>query len=1282
MARMILLGGKKASNDKKTADEDKRKRRRSGVKEDGQPSKKDKMTATPSTPKVDKKRSRDRAKQKSENNRSLRKIKKRDVVRQMLHKFPKEARAESSKSEVRGSYDLTQVDDRLLTRESDDEEEVLTKDQEEEIYSSRKLLIRQMQGLIAKEVHGDAGGGSEYDSWSDLEENFARAYEPIPLDIDLATWRKMSKRDIIKTVRSKKMKKDFEYMSRSEILTRIEKMQKSARYLSEKFGVNHLLPQLDHVVQVHRSNDDEEDDELVPSGDVGGESEIDLGDSQSETVSTLSEFSNKPEKEYLSRSQILKAYNSKTNGGYNPESKAVSASVAKLRTSPADKHNSWSSRASSIMNNPESLYVSRQEVLKKLENRAPPPPDRPPKGKRAGPPPSSPPFSDRSRRSNSNNSSNRNNSSNKRLVDSTSWSSRASRINATSLMEEPQYISRAELVEKLADIAYDTLSNFSVDDSQQQLYDSQSSYDDGSDSEASTIKNVVLTSSRIVDTSAGTREKQLEGNKTTENLGRKSNQVNSDDNEEMFESDAKNEIEDKVENPSKRKIEGNQDKNGKGGGSSFFGFNKMLARIPFSSNGGSSNNNKQLNKVIPPTTKTGRNIENLATDRPKLPSKERKHDPPDPSTFSNRKQRADDIRSRSSSKSEKGRSPATSISGNASFSQEGDESDFTSMCSCSSCESYTDYSCSCCDFEDEDDRHLEGEDFYSDDKGSASYYSSSSQGTVVGGDAMTEEVEDVVNERRLPKDNRQSSEKWDTDDAISHEDGLFSRETGKSGRDKRNRGHKGVAGSGSDVSGSSKRVKNVFQSKTIMSQFNDSLLKEGNTSGVKQKADGLTKDGKEQQIYEPVNAKEIHRQQNERALKKHLREIAADWDSRINDLNTLRRGKVLKELKRYLRDQIDFDASPNEINKQVEVLLRRALDSNFEAFSNLNVGQMYIPMAEVQSAQQQHHHRRGKRTRTNLNAHHSKDSNTDYDTFGSIDSLIFEPKMGGSRRDIKEAQEAIEKQFQYLNNEDAGEDSQDDVVDNRSRRKKVVVSGAGKTAFAERVKLFQNLGRKGESSGESIQALPKPPVKKITFLDVKGQATSWKKIAEEKLETGLFSNVNYRHDEVQDGDKEDKEEKEEVSLCPDCSNPLDMSMSTCTICDYCTHCTLPEDDDEGEGRTQSENIGDVSYNLSSTAASWNFLNRKSELDDSDIDDEYDDDEENRRGSSDGGETSISCESVIENFVADSIVNRKPVMNLQRQLKEAFGATSQQQQQHNNNNNSSSRRRKGSNRMWS
>ena len=81
------------------------------------------------------------------------------------------------------------------------------------------------------------------------------------------------------------------------------------------------------------------------------------------------------------------------------------------------------------------------------------------------------------------------------------------------------------------------------------------------------------------------------------------------------------------------------------------------------------------------------------------------------------------------------------------------------------------------------------------------------------------------------------------------------------------------------------------------------------------------------------------------ALKQHLRELANDWEHTIDDLNTLRRGQVLKELRRYLKEMVDLDNdTPEEIHKQVEVALREALDSNFEAISNVNIGQVYVKL--------------------------------------------------------------------------------------------------------------------------------------------------------------------------------------------------------------------------------------------------------------------------------------------------------------------------------------------------
>ena len=125
---------------------------------------------------------------------SLRKMKKRGVIRQMLEKFPKPNHSNNNNSNLL-AFSNNHIDSNQNTSNNVDE------DEEEPIYESRKLLIRQMQGMIAKEVLKDRKGtvGSEYDSWSDLEENFARAYEPIPLNIRMETLSMINRRRLMKT---------------------------------------------------------------------------------------------------------------------------------------------------------------------------------------------------------------------------------------------------------------------------------------------------------------------------------------------------------------------------------------------------------------------------------------------------------------------------------------------------------------------------------------------------------------------------------------------------------------------------------------------------------------------------------------------------------------------------------------------------------------------------------------------------------------------------------------------------------------------------------------------------------------------------------------------------------------------------------------------------------------------------------------------------------------------------------------------------------------------------
>ena len=293
----------------------------------------------------------------------------------------------------------------------------------ESIYESRKLLIRQIQGQIAKQVHEERDSVSEYDSWSDLEDNFALAYEPIPLSIKLDTWRKMSKKEILRKVNSKKVRKDFEYLTHGEIIAQIEKMQLNARYLSSKFGINHLMTHLDTEDNFPDSLDNIIDNDIT-------ETETE----QSEDNLSVASFVSGKEI-YLSRAEILnKLHHHKAGPDKQPgvtrvnkspitSEPAPAPSDHKVRSSrdhvnngklsPARKlhnHDSWSSRASSILKDPEAIYVSRVELLQKINVIEP----SPRKGKSERKSPGAGPVEKRERRP--------------RQHDS--WSSRASSILA------------------------------------------------------------------------------------------------------------------------------------------------------------------------------------------------------------------------------------------------------------------------------------------------------------------------------------------------------------------------------------------------------------------------------------------------------------------------------------------------------------------------------------------------------------------------------------------------------------------------------------------------------------------------------------------------------------------------------------------------------------------------------------------------------------------------------------------------------------------------------------
>ena len=73
---------------------------------------------------------------------------------------------------------------------------------------------------------------------------------------------------------------------------------------------------------------------------------------------------------YLSRAEILGKIHKRGGGGGGggPTRRRVEKeNVQKPRPNGVTRHDSWSSRASSILKDPEAIYVSRVELLKKID---------------------------------------------------------------------------------------------------------------------------------------------------------------------------------------------------------------------------------------------------------------------------------------------------------------------------------------------------------------------------------------------------------------------------------------------------------------------------------------------------------------------------------------------------------------------------------------------------------------------------------------------------------------------------------------------------------------------------------------------------------------------------------------------------------------------------------------------------------------------------------------------------------------------------------------------------
>ena len=854
----------------------------------------------------------------------------------------------------------------------------------ESIYESRKLLIRQIQGQIAKQVHEERDSVSEYDSWSDLEDNFALAYEPIPLNIKLDTWRRMSKKEILRKVNSKKVRKDFEYLSHGEILDQIEKMQLNARYLSSKFGINHLMPHLENDLRIP----DHEDQNYS-----GGRAELDNPEEQTETevednLSLASFISGK--EIYLSRADILnKIHKSKAKSGpenhpgvtrvnKSPDNGAVKSSRdnhTNGKLSPARKqpsrHDSWSSRASSILKDPEAIYVSRVELLKKISitddsvtNRKSPVN----KERRSVTPPQS--------------RQERHQKREKRVHDS--WSSRASSILAAAAMDmeeeeatarerqdDPPYMSRVELLKHLQTKSLEALSAAS-----------DKSQSPESDSDASTVKN----ESR--DQKKGQTRKWLSQKLQFEKDMISAIRDNYAGHDSTPNNDNNNNILNERNNSSKANKEGRHG----------HGSNKMQPGEREKRSSGNKNLEMKVSR--------------------------------DDATFEQVSGHAGAKDTRSS------QDPGPGHTG----------SDWDS-CSCVTCNTCQLSDCSCSDYSE------------SSNASKSSHSSDGSVETIVDAQERAVKHSDiyVINGSDVSKASSKGSSKSKLSKKSNNYDPLPLNGIDKIKQRKftdeeieKERRHE--------------KEENIRRMSTNEKQSNKERRTRPKEVKGSVKSKGSWTNEEFAQLYEPVSADDLIKKKQMKDLRQHLKSWNPELVKTVDKLNTGRRKEVIKQLEAVVAQNIDLDnLSEEELGKHLD-----------QALNNLNLGAMYVPMEKNPS-----------------NSKAVSRENTDYDTFGSIDSLIFEPKLP-THEDIAEAQEEITQSFEYLENEDDGQMEMDSAggghpprhynnnnnnnnninfqekvmqfekpvshLERRSPKHEKNALAVGQTTFAERVKLFQSLG--------------------------------------------------------------------------------------------------------------------------------------------------------------------------------------------------------------------------------
>ncbi|KAF0306340.1 hypothetical protein FJT64_022138 [Amphibalanus amphitrite] len=158
------------------------------------------------------------------------------------------------------------------------------------------------------------------------------------------------------------------------------------------------------------------------------------------------------------------------------------------------------------------------------------------------------------------------------------------------------------------------------------------------------------------------------------------------------------------------------------------------------------------------------------------------------------------------------------------------------------------------------------------------------------------------------------------------------------------------------------------------------------------------------EMVQPVSVATLRKQRQVRELRKQLSGYTGDWET-LEDIKAGRKEQLVRDLRQKLAETMKQPDSDDRVEK-IKSALRSVIEADdVAALPNVNLGLIYVPMEENMKANS------GSNKTSS-----SREQNTDADTFGSLDSLIFEPKPPSTEAILEE--EETEKRSEPSVHED------------------------------------------------------------------------------------------------------------------------------------------------------------------------------------------------------------------------------------------------------------------------